>query len=66
MQSKPTSPPIPTGKIKILGPDGPAYEVGQTVRPLEDGDWMVEITLVESGEKTEHRLAQVLSDPEAS
>jgi hypothetical protein len=58
-------PPIPVGTIKSFGAFGPKYEVGQALRPLEGGDWMVEVTMVESGEKTEYRLTRLLDDPEA-
>lgn len=58
-------PPVPVGKIKTFGPFGPKYEVGQPLRPLDDGDWMVEVTMVESGEKAEYRRTHLLDDPEA-
>jgi hypothetical protein len=57
-------PAVPVGKIKSIGPIGPKYEVGPLLRPLVGGDWMVEISLIESGEKTEYRLSSVLDDPE--
>jgi Family of unknown function (DUF5397) len=56
---------IPVGKIKSFGPFGPKYEVGHALRQLNDGDWMVEITMVETGEKTEYRLTHLSDDPEA-
>jgi hypothetical protein len=59
------SPVLPVGKIKSFGPVGPKYEVGQALRALDDGDWMIEVTLVESGEKTEYRLSHLIDDPEA-
>lgn len=58
-------PPVPVGKIKSFGPFGPKYEVGQALRQLDDGDWMVEITMVETGEKAEYRLTHLSDDPEA-
>jgi hypothetical protein len=58
-------PSIPVGKIKSFGPFGPKYEVGQALRPLGDGDWMVEVTMVETGEKAEYRLTHLSDDPEA-
>ncbi len=58
-------PPVPVGKIKSFGPFGPKYEVGRILRQLEDGDWMVEVTLVETGEKVEYRLTRLADDPEA-
>jgi hypothetical protein len=58
-------PVVPTGKIKSFGLFGPKYEVGQAIRQLDDGDWMVEVTMVESGDTAEYRLAHVVDDPEA-
>ncbi len=58
-------PSVPVGKIKRFGPFGPQYEVGQALRQLEDGDWMVEVTMVETGEKAEYRLTHLSDDPEA-
>jgi hypothetical protein len=65
MQPAMSSTFIPTGDIRSFGSFCPAYEVGQPVRELENGDWMVEITLVETGEKAEYRLSDLLDDPEA-
>lgn len=59
------SPPLQSGKYKSLGPYGPVYQIGRVLRPLSNGDWMVEITLVETGEKAEYRLTQISDDPEA-
>ncbi|MCL2626594.1 MAG: DUF5397 domain-containing protein [Cystobacterineae bacterium] len=56
---------IPLGKIKSFGLLGPKYEVGRPLRQLEDGDWLVEITVVETGEKAEYRLTRLVADPEA-
>lgn len=58
-------PAVPTGQIKSFGPVGPKYEVGQALRPLDDGDWMIEVTIIESGEKAEYRWTRMLEDPEA-
>jgi hypothetical protein len=60
-----TVPYIPIKAIKSLGALGPKYEVGKPFRQLADGDWMVEILLVETGEKTEYRLSRLNADPEA-
>lgn len=43
---------------------GPKYEVGPLLRPLEDGDWMVQVKMVETGEGAEYRWAHLLDDPE--
>jgi len=58
-------PDVPSGSIKTFGALGPRYKVGQPVRTLDNGDWMVEITLIETGEKTEYRLSHLKQDPRA-
>lgn len=59
------SPALVQGKIKSFGVFGPKYEVGKPLRQLADGDWMVRIKLVESGEETEYCYSHLLNDPEA-
>ena len=66
MQAVIAPPPNPVGKIKSFGPFGPKYAVGPALRQLEDGDWMIEITMVETGETTEYRLTRMTADPEAN
>ncbi len=59
-------PSVPVGKIKSFGPFGPKYEVGHLIRQLEgNGDWMVEVFLVETGETVEYRLSHLEDDPAA-
>jgi hypothetical protein len=58
-------PVIPVGKIKSSGASSPKYEVGHALLQLEDGDWLVEIKMVETGEKSEYRLTRILDDPDA-
>lgn len=65
MQTAIAPPAIPTGIIKSFGPFGPKYQVGSAIRRLEDGDWLVGITLIETGEKAEYRLTRIYDDPEA-
>ncbi|MGQ0711647.1 MAG: DUF5397 domain-containing protein [Rhodoferax sp.] len=65
MQATTDHPTVPTGQIKSFGPFGPKYEVGQVLRPLEDGDWMVEVTIIDTGEKTEYRWTRLNNDPQA-
>lgn len=65
MQAVLTVPSVPVGKIKSFGELGEPYEVGQPLRVLENGDWMVAITLVKTGELTEYRLSRLLRDPDA-
>ncbi|MDP4027501.1 MAG: DUF5397 family protein [Gallionella sp.] len=65
MQTILNSPPtVAVGKIKSFGAFGPKYEVGQLLRQLDDGDWMVCIKMVETGEETEYRYTHLLDDPE--
>lgn len=65
MQQATFPPDVPVGKIKTFGLFGPKYEVVKATRHLDDGDWMVEIFLLETGEKAEYRLTHVNDDPEA-
>lgn len=65
MPGNETPPVISSGKIRTFGPIGPKYEVGEPLRRLDDGDWLFEVTLVESGEKTEYRFTHIQDDPEA-
>lgn len=65
MQTATATPPVPIGRINTIGPLGPIYEVGRPLRQLADGDWMVEITLIETGEVTEYHLSAINDDPEA-
>jgi hypothetical protein len=58
-------PYVPMKAIKTFGLLGPKYEVARPLRQLADGDWMVEILLLESGESAEYRLSQIIDDPEA-
>ena len=58
-------PTLPVGKIKCFGVFGPKYEVGQPIRQLDDGDWMVRIKMVETGEEAEYRYTRLIDDPEA-
>jgi len=65
MQQVAVPPPVPVGKIKSFGPFGPKYEVGHALRQLEDGDWLIEVIMVETGETSEYRLTRLSDDPEA-
>lgn len=65
MQEAIAPPAILVGKIKTFGAFGPKYEVGRPLRQLADGDWLVEVLMVESGEKAEYRMSRMLDDPEA-
>ena len=53
------------GRIKTFGPVGPSYEVGEPLRRLGDGDWLVRVTIIQTGELTEYRLSRIVVDPDA-
>ena len=65
MQTIIAPPTLSRGKIKTLGAFGPKYEIGELLRRLEDGDWMVKIKLIETGEEAEYRYTHIMDDPEA-
>lgn len=58
-------PAVPIGKIKTFGTFGPKYEVGEPVGRQADGEWVIRVTLVETGEKAEYPYAQLINDPDA-
>lgn len=53
------------GTCRSFGNIGPAYQIGDIVRILDDGDCLMEITLVESNEVIEYLLSNILKDPGA-
>jgi len=61
----PSSPESFIGRINTFGL-GPIYEVGPPIRQMQDGDWLMKITLIESGEVTEYPLSSIKEDPEAA
>ncbi len=65
MAAAATFPYVPTRALKTFGALGPKYEVGRPLRQLADGDWMIEIQLIETGESAEYRLSHILADPVA-
>ncbi len=54
------------GGFKTFGPFGPAYQVVGPIRRLADGDWLVRVRLLETGEETEYRYAHLVDDPKAA
>ena len=56
---------IPVGEFKSFGPVGPKYQVCNPLRKMGDGDWIIEVMLIESGEKAEYRLSKIHQDPAA-
>lgn len=64
MHATTVPPPVPIGKIKSFGAFGPKYEVGPPLRQLADGDWVIQVKMVETGEVAEYRWTRLLDDPE--
>jgi hypothetical protein len=56
---------VPQGTINSFGAFGPKYEVREPLRRLVDGDWMIKIKLLDSGEAIEYRRSHLLNDPQA-
>ena len=56
--------PVPTGAIKQFGPYGPEYEVLDAAAP-ENGEEMVNIVIVRTGEELTYPLQAVLAEQEA-
>ena len=63
-QSFPT--PGLIGTIKTFGPIGPAYQIVEPLEQLKDGDWILKIKLLETGENAEYRYTHALEDPKAA
>ena len=51
------------GSYRSFGAVGPAYQVLEPIRELEDGDWLVAVQVLESGERVSYRFTAVLDDP---
>ena len=57
-------PPIaPTGRIRSLDAFRPKDELSRPLHELPDGDWMMRISFVDTGEKAEYRLTDTDDDP---
>ena len=57
---------IPTGSIHTVGKYGVSYLVGTPEKQLDNGDWLVNIEVLESGEKTQYKLSKIIQDPKAN
>lgn len=51
------------GTFRRFGEIGPVYEILAFDHRLDDGDWMMRIRVVESGEELDYTLAELISDP---
>jgi hypothetical protein len=51
------------GTWRRFGPVGPVYEIIGTGGELSDGDVMMKVRVLESGEEADYRLTHILDDP---
>ncbi len=62
----PLPPPvIQTGKYKTFGANGPVYQVVGNGRPSAEGEWLVPIRVIHSGEELDYRYSRFVQDPDA-
>ena len=57
---------IPTGSIRSFGEYGISYIVQNPDKQLPDGDWLVNIEVLETGEKTQYKLSKIIKDPKVN
>jgi hypothetical protein len=58
--------PLPAnlvGTWRRFGPVGPVYEIIGTADELPNGDRMMRIRVVETGEEVDYRFTEILDDP---
>ena len=68
MTAKPASMPnVQVGQIRTFGSEGPKYEVTGSGRWSDklEGEWVVPIRVVASGEELEYRYSRFSQDSEA-
>lgn len=51
------------GTWRRFGSVGPVYEIIGTGGELSDGDVMMKVRVLESGEEADYRLTHILDDP---
>jgi hypothetical protein len=60
-----TMPNVQIGQVKSFGISGPKYQVTGKGRRSSEGEWLVPIRVVESGEELDYRYSRFTLDPEA-
>lgn len=55
----------PLGKFRRFGAVGPAYEILRVAKELENGDALLRVRVLESGEEVDYLRSHALEDPEA-
>ncbi len=60
-----TKPTVQIGQVRTFGRLGPKYQVTGNGHTSKDGEWVVPIRVVESGEELDYRYSRFTLDPEA-
>ncbi|CAA2106567.1 hypothetical protein MBUL_03737 [Methylobacterium bullatum] len=58
--------PNPQGLVgtwRRFGQVGPVYEIVSVGNALADGEWLMRVRVLETGEEIDYRLTDVLDDP---
>lgn len=67
MTTKPSAvPAVRIGEVRSFGTEGPKYEITGNGHPSNDGEWLIPIRVVESGEELDYPYSHLALDPEAS
>jgi hypothetical protein len=59
----PLAPADFVGTWRRFGAVGPVYEIIGQDRELANGDWLMRIRVLESGEEVDYKLTDILDDP---
>ena len=54
---------VPTGTIRSFGEYGVNYVVYDVNSQLPDGDWLVNVEVLDTGEKFKYKLSKIIKDP---
>ncbi|MDA8120663.1 MAG: DUF5397 family protein [Gammaproteobacteria bacterium] len=63
ISSLPTQPEQLVGTWRRFGLAGPVYEIIKAGQPLANGDRLMRVRVVESGEEVDYRLTEIFDDP---
>jgi hypothetical protein len=65
MTTKPSRPVVAVGQYKTFGEEGPVYQVLGPGHSSTEGEWLVPIRVIETGEELDYRYSRLARDPEA-
>ncbi|HEX4140027.1 MAG TPA: DUF5397 family protein [Candidatus Methylacidiphilales bacterium] len=65
MTTKPARPVVAVGQYKTFGAEGPIYKVLGLGHESAQGEWVVPIRVIETGEELDYRYSRFVKDPEA-